>query len=136
MSGEPYSRLVRRYFENPVHAGDLPTGYARVRAAVAAGGPAGFRIELAAGLAAGRLARLRFRAYGCPHLIAAAEATCAAFEGREWQSLAEFDVAALRAALEVPVEKTGRLLLLEDAVRALAAAIAREQTGEEIDRND
>jgi NifU-like protein involved in Fe-S cluster formation len=68
----------------------------------------------------GVAAELRFRAFGCPHFIAAASwltdrlrgANQAAFEGWDWREVA--------AALEVPPAKFGRLLVLQDAVRALA----------------
>jgi len=66
---------------------------------------------------------LRFRARGCPHLIAACEAFCAAFEGREVDALLEFTAGDLMQRLPVPVEKTGRILVLEDAVRALGKSL-------------
>ena len=67
-----------------------------------------------------RAARGAFRAYGCPHVIAAASwvverlsgATRADLEGWDWREAA--------AALEVPPAKYGRLLVLQDAVRAAA----------------
>ena len=67
-----------------------------------------------------RLASVRFRAFGCPHLVAAAEAFCAAVEGQPVSALRTPRVPALMERLAVPVEKTGRLLLLEDAAQALA----------------
>jgi NifU-like protein involved in Fe-S cluster formation len=62
---------------------------------------------------------LRYQAYGCPHLIAATEAFCIDAEGRPLTVLADLDVAELMERLAIPVEKTGRLFILEDAVKAL-----------------
>lgn len=110
----PYSERVRGLFAVPVHAGTL--GGPRVRI-----DDQGIRIELSAELAAGRLEKLAFRAYGCPHTIAAAEAFCADFEGREAGALDAFSGSDLMHNLPVPHEKTGRILVLEDAVRSLGA---------------
>ena len=55
--------------------------------------------------------------------IAAAEAACAELEGRDAVQLLEFSASGLMQSLSVPVEKTGRILVLEDAVRSLGQAI-------------
>ena len=77
------------------------------------------RLQLSAAIADGRIATLRFKAWGCPHSIAAAEAACAALEGGPVEALLEFSARDLMEYLSVPVEKTGRILVLEDAVRSL-----------------
>ncbi len=79
----------------------------------------GVRIELFAAAADGTIEQLRFKAWGCPHLIAAAEALCAAYEGRRPDELGAFAAQELMQSLPVPVEKTGRILVLEDAARSL-----------------
>ena len=122
-----YNDEVRRLFAGPAHAGDLPPGASRTAAAEAAESAAGCRVRLSAAEEAGRLVAVRFRAFGCPHLVAAAEAFCADVEGRPVTALRAPRTQALMARLAVPVEKTGRLLLLEDA----AAALARELPGPE-----
>ncbi|MGB5577481.1 MAG: hypothetical protein WBM88_08735, partial [Woeseiaceae bacterium] len=66
-----------------------------------------------------RIRSLRFRAWGCPHVIAACERFCSRYEGRPRESLGEFRAADIMRDLSVPVEKTGRILVLEDAVRSL-----------------
>ena len=60
---------------------------------------------------------MRFRAYGCPHVIAACEASlCADFEGRKPGRRPTSSIQTrLCERLSVPVEKTGRILVLEDA---------------------
>ena len=94
--------------------------------ALAAESVDGARIQLAAGMRDGRLQECRFRVYGCPHLIAAAEWLCSNFEGRMASELAQFSVDDCMQELEAPSAKAGRILLLEDAIRLL---------GEQIDSN-
>jgi nitrogen fixation NifU-like protein len=117
---DPYNDEVRRCFENPVHAGDLEASYARVLRSGAAAPGEGTRLELTAGIEDDRVAALRFRAWGCPHLIAAAEWYCGALEGAKVGDLGIVDVNEIMERLSVPVDKTGRILLLEDAARSLA----------------
>lgn len=123
MSTEPYNDAVRRRFENPLHAGDPDARYADIVTAEVFQSEAGFRVQLAAETDGNELRRLHFRVFGCPHLIAAAEELCCRFEGRSPEVLQDVPVTQLMEQLEVPVEKTGRLLLLEDAAHALARAI-------------
>ena len=116
---DPYNDEVRRCFENPVHAGDLEGSYARVLTSSVTAPGDGTRLELAAGMEGDRVAALRFRAWGCPHLIAAAEWYCEAREGSGAEELGIVDVNEIMERLSVPVGKTGRILLLEDAARSL-----------------
>ena len=116
---DPYNSLTRQYFANPVHAGDLRDEYTASAVALASESGNGAQVQLAAGVRDGRVHECRFRAYGCPHLIAAAEWACSSFEGRTASALAEFRVDECMQALEVPTAKTGRILLLEDAIRLL-----------------
>ena len=117
MSQDPYSSRVRALFADPAHAGSLD---AAPRACIS---EQGLRVEFAAISRAGRLERLRFRACGCPHVIAAAESVCAELEGQPLAALDAYTTAGLMQSLPVPVEKRGRILVVEDAVRALGAAI-------------
>jgi NifU-like protein involved in Fe-S cluster formation len=113
MSSEPYNDVVRDLFAAPAHAGDLRGG---ITVYVA---DQGMRIALSARVSQGNIGALRFRAWGCPHFIAAAEAFCTDFEGRPAADLAGFSNLEVMQTLSVPVEKTGRILVLEDAVRSL-----------------
>ena len=83
----------------------------------------GVRVELTARVEDGTLGELRFRAWGCPHLLAAAEAFCDDFEGHKLSELDAFQAVEIMQTLPVPTEKTGRILVLEDAVRLLAQRI-------------
>jgi NifU-like protein involved in Fe-S cluster formation len=117
MSTDPYSARVRALFADPAHAGQLANATGVLVE------DQGVRIAFSAQLAVGRVDTLRFQAWGCPHVIAAAEAFCADYEGRSATDLLEFSTSDLMQSLSVPVEKTGRILVIEDAVRSLARQI-------------
>ena len=118
MSSDPYSPRVRELFAEPRHAGELPDS------TVVRVDDQGMRVELSARRDGDRLSELRFRAWGCPHFIAAAEAFCADYEGRPVSELGDFGAVSFLEALAVPIEKTGRILVLEDAVKALGQTLA------------
>jgi NifU-like protein involved in Fe-S cluster formation len=112
-AADPYGPEVRALFRAPEHAGTLAGG----RVAHARG--QGVEVELSMLCDGSRIDVLRFRAYGCPHLLAAAEAFCRDFEGRQLAELNWYSAVETVNSLSVPVEKTGRILVLEDAVRLL-----------------
>jgi NifU-like protein involved in Fe-S cluster formation len=114
---DPYNERVRALFAMPAHAGTLADAPQVIVE------DQGVRIEFSALVKAGRIERLRFRALGCPHVIAAAEWVCAKYEGGPGGELESFGNAELMKTLAVPIVKSGRILVLEDAVRALGAAI-------------
>jgi len=117
LSADPYNSTVRAYFAEAEHCGDVSGG------AVGYFEDQGLRIRLSAEVEDGLITRLGFRAWGCPHVIAAAEAVCRQFEGRAALELEQFASAQIMRDLAVPVEKTGRILALEDTVRSLGQAI-------------
>ena len=117
-SADPYSSLVRDCFASPAHAGDLDRG---VSVDV---DDQGASVRLAAIAKGGSLEAHRFRAWGCPHLIAACEYFCAEYEGRPVAALSDFRATDIMQKLAVPVEKTGRILVVEDAVRALSGVLS------------
>lgn len=117
MSADPYNRIVRAYFADTEHRGDVQGG------AVGCFEDQGMRVRLSAQVSDGMITRLAFRAWGCPHVIAAAEAVCRQFEGRSAAELEQFETGQIMQDLAVPVEKTGRILVLEDTVRSLGQAI-------------
>jgi len=121
MNDSPYNSLVRDSFENPDHAGSIVGG------AVAYFEDQGMRIRLSANVSGDTLTELRFLAWGCPHVIAATERFCRYYEGRPVIELEQFGAGPIMQDLAVPVEKTGRILVLEDTVRSLRAAIQDRQ---------
>ena len=66
----------------------------------------------------GVVAAVGFQAYGCPHTVAAASVVADWLEGRPVDAARALDVRAICAELELPVEKLGKLLRIEDAVAA------------------
>ena len=117
MNNDLYNRAVRDCFRSPDHAGSVAGG------AVAFFEDQGLRIRLSANVSNSTITELRFLAWGCPHVIAAAEVFCRQYEGRPAAELEQFETAQIMQYLAVPVEKTGRILVLEDTVRSLRAAI-------------
>ena len=64
----------------------------------------------------GAIHTVRYNVYGCPHTIAAAEWTAEWLEGRPARALGELSMRDRLETLGVPVEKLGKLLLMEDAL--------------------
>ena len=117
-----YNELTRRYFETASNAGVLSgPGVFRGSAGHREGGT-WVQFDLLA--AAGTVRAARFLAFGCPHTIAVAawvaeQATLRPLSGR-----LPWSVQSLSERFELPVEKLGRLLIIEDAwVAAASAAI-------------
>ena len=81
-AGDPYSELVRRFFANPVHSGQLPEEYNDGVVGEATESATGARVVLSAVVDEETIRLLRYQVFGCPHLIAAAEAFCDAVEGK------------------------------------------------------
>jgi NifU-like protein involved in Fe-S cluster formation len=72
---------------------------------------------------------MRFLAFGCPHVIAVAAWLAEHAVGRRVEPALPESVQALRARFEAPVEKLGRLLIVEDAwVAAMRAAASAAVT--------
>ena len=85
MTGDPYSAAVRELFADTAHGGDLDTATSISR------DDQGVRIQLALRHEDGTIRTLRFRVWGCPHLIAACEAFCRTYEGRPVIDLEAFE---------------------------------------------
>ena len=114
-----YSPEVRR------RCRDLP-GAARSRGTgpLASGGAGdveqGARVEFDFDVDHGRVSGGQFRAYGCPHLVAAASWVVEHLVGATQPDLAAWDWRGVATALDVPPAKYGRLLVIQNAVRAAA----------------
>ena len=116
-----YSRLVRERFDRLAHAAN-PDEVAQA-SGMAGRAERGAAVQLLVwGDGQGRLKRVRFRAYGCPALLAAADLAAERLQGQPVAALGRVDPRALASALELPAEKLGRVLLIEDAAQACLAA--------------
>jgi NifU-like protein involved in Fe-S cluster formation len=68
-----------------------------------------------------RIRQVRFRAYGCPHTLAAADLVACSLEGKSVDELVKVDLDALAHRIGLPRAKQGKLLRLEDALIACHA---------------
>lgn len=121
---------IRALFATLDHAGELPGATAEPGHVVRgeAGREAlGTRVRFALRLTQGRVAAVRYRAYGCPHTLAACEwlarqiegrALAGAFAGGTLEALGVGSPLEWSERLGVPAAKLGRLLVIEDALRA------------------
>jgi len=119
-----YSPLTRLHFERTECAGTLAGPPARRGSA---GSPAQgtwvqFDVRTAPEGAREVVAAARFLAYGCPHVIAVADWIARAAIGREAKALLPLTVHQLREQFDIPIEKLGRLLIVEDAWIAAISA--------------
>lgn len=117
-----YSSAVARHFAAPRHVGVLAPGPGtRVRGE--AGSPEqGAWVVFEARIDAGRAVALAWQAWGCPHTIAACSLAAETLTGSTVADLLAFDPLSLRAPLDVPAVKTGRLLIIQDALHNCLAA--------------
>jgi NifU-like protein involved in Fe-S cluster formation len=114
-----YSALVIEHFERPRNVGtfvpatDVIVGRAGRR-------DQGAEFAVSARVANDKIAEARFEAYGCPHCVAAGSWLAESLIGADRDRVQHWSWRELADALAIPTAKRGRLLILEDAVRALA----------------
>jgi len=75
-------------------------------------------IQLSAGVIENKLLDVGFRSFACPHIIAACNWLAERLEGESVDALLELPLDELRTMFDIPVEKAGKLLILQDAARA------------------
>jgi NifU-like protein involved in Fe-S cluster formation len=126
-----YSNLTRRYFEGAEALAGVLTGPGSFR------GNAGSRaqgtwvqFDLRVDTDEARtIQAARFLAYACPHIIAAAAWMAEAAVGRSVGAAPWMSVQGLRERFAIPVEKLGRLLIVEDAWNAAVKACMGSTAG-------
>jgi NifU-like protein involved in Fe-S cluster formation len=114
-----YTDLVVEHFHHPRNVGGLPDG-SDIRRSHAGNRAAGAEVSFSVRIAGSAVAEVRFQAFGCPHFLAAASLATERLKGLPVAALADWTARDIGQELAVPVEKRGRLLILEDAVRAAA----------------
>jgi nitrogen fixation NifU-like protein len=120
MSETPYNATVVEHFARPRNVGRFASAADIITAS--AGDPdQGVRFDLSARVKDDRIVTLRFEVYGCPHCIAAGSLLSERLQGATQEQLRRWSWREAADELEFPPEKRGRLLVLEDAVHALAA---------------
>lgn len=114
---EGYPPIVLEHFRHPQGAGRLPEG-ARVVQVRVGERRVGAELALDLDIGEGRVRDAAFRAFGCPYLIAAASDLVVQVRARGLKALENWSWRDQAERLSVPTERYGRLLLVEDAVRA------------------
>jgi cysteine desulfurase len=94
-----------------------PAGAGRTLRGEAGPVATGPRVVVAATAAAGRLGGVAFRLSACPDVRRTCRALAPRLAGQPVTALGAIDVLALGRDLGVPVEKAGRLLIVQDALR-------------------
>jgi NifU-like protein involved in Fe-S cluster formation len=122
-----YSSRVRALFSAQDGAGDPAAGAGALVSGEACALDRGVWVRFAARVDGGRFADFRFRAFGCPHTLAAASWVACRLRGALPDAVPTLGAEVLARELDVPAEKRGRLLVLEDALRALLADLRRVQ---------
>jgi hypothetical protein len=123
-----YNELTRRHFEHPARLGTLagPDCYRGAAGSRSAGTWVQFDVRLVRN--GTRVHEVRFLAFGCPHVIAAAELVAEEGEGGAPEPRLPQSIHSLRELLDAPVEKLGRLFVVEDAwVAVLRSAAGHSQ---------
>ncbi len=118
----PYSPLVLEHFLAPRGTGRLAPG-PDVHTGQAGERRLGAEVIVSLRHSGGRIVDLRCQVYGCPYLIAAASCLAEAARGAALEEIARWQWRATAERLDVPVTRYGRLLVLEDALKACLATL-------------
>jgi hypothetical protein len=108
-----YNELTRHYFETAANAGEL-VGAGIFRGA-AGNLSQGTWVQFDLQVNAGAVSEAKFLAFACPHVIAVSAWLVEQAVGRPVLPRLPESVQVLRERFAVPVEKMGRLLIIEDA---------------------
>jgi nitrogen fixation NifU-like protein len=118
-----YSPQVLDHFQNPRNAGDLANATATVQVENPVCGDV---MRLAARIAEGRLAEVRFKTSGCVTAIACGSLLTTWMKGREFRELNEITYPKISEALGgLPPATVHGAQLAVDALRALLAQLAK-----------
>lgn len=119
----PYGTRVQDHFQHPRHAGDLEPGPGQALRGEAGSAEEGLKVRFEARVApvgegsGHQLVAVAWRAWGCPHSLAALSLAADWLLGRPPQDLAAVEPAWLARELDIPATKAGRLLVIQDALR-------------------
>ena len=113
-----YSPAVQRHFAAPERARELQRGATGLVAGEAEDRTLHVWVRFQLQVVEDVVAAAGFQAFGCPHTVAAASLVADWLEGRSIAAARAIDVKTVCAELDVPTEKLGKLLRIEDAVAA------------------
>jgi hypothetical protein len=126
-----YSELTLRYFESAADAGVL-TG-ADIYRGAAGSRAQGTWVQFDLHVSGGIIQAARFLAFGCPHTIAVSAWVAEHAGGPVSRAALPERVEDLSERFAVPVEKRGRLLIIEDAwIAAVTGALQRQAIEERL----
>ncbi len=113
-----YNSEVQRRFYSPEGAGEFAEGTPGLATGEAEDRTLNVWVRVQVQVVGTVIRSVRFRVFGCPHMLAAAGWVAEALQGREANALRELDMHEIRKTLDLPLEKLGKLLVLEDALQA------------------
>ncbi|WP_169740698.1 iron-sulfur cluster assembly scaffold protein [Nevskia soli] len=119
-----YAEPIWERFTHPRHVGEFPAGTPGVVTGEAGSKAARSVLRLQLRFEGGRVADVRFRAYGCPSSIAVGAWIVEWSLGKTPAELAALRAAELRQALEIADDRAHCALLGEDALRAALTGFA------------
>lgn len=111
-----YSEEVRRRFGSPLGIGVLAEDLPGLIVGEAEDRSLNIWLRLQIQLLGSRIQAARFQVFGCPDTVAAASWVAEWLEGRDIDALDELNIHELGRELSIPVEKTGKLLRIEDSL--------------------
>ena len=117
-----YSQKVADYFFRPRNIGMPAGGPAELFSGEAGIREHGVQVVFNMRVADRKIAEVRFQAFACPHTIAACSLAAERLEGAPVGALLDVSPDALAQELDVPVEKMGRMLVVQDALRKCFSA--------------
>ncbi len=117
------SPLTEHYFRTLPCCGSWPAGTARLCSGRAGSTESGTLVQFSLLCDAdGGVLEARFRAFGCPHVLAVCAWLAEQLPGRSLAALISERPSVWAAQFTVPAEKLGRLLVIEDALLDCAAS--------------
>ena len=117
-----YGSEVKRRFLSPTRAKGLKAGAVGVVSGESADRTLNVWIRFQVQAIDGVICAVRFNVYGCPYTVAAVDWVAEWLEGRPTGALLALGMLKRREELGMPVDRLGKLLLIEDA-----AAICQEK---------
>ena len=124
-----YSTEVRQRFSVLASAGELTTDADRLVSGEAEDRSLGFWVRFEIEVNGDEIECARFRAFGCPHGLAAADLVADELQGKPVAALGDFDVDDIARRLELPREKLGKILRIEDALAACHRMVVSKEQG-------
>lgn len=113
-----YDSQVRQRFLAAHRAGPLNGGISGLVSGEAEDRTLNVWVRFQVRILYGAIHSVRYNVYGCPHTVAAAEWAAERLEGRPAGAMDELSMRKCLEILSIPVEKLGKLLLMEDALAA------------------